>query len=304
MSAAGGELGVPRLHLRRVDSTNVRARELAAAGAPHGMLVTAGEQTAGRGRQGRSWSAPAGSALLASLVVREPPPLLSLAAGMAVAAVAERLDPAGRPAAVKWPNDVLLDGRKVAGILVEGRPQERWAVLGIGLNVAVELDALGTELGARAATLGLSSGEVEHALAELLSELRRVLALGPRQVLAELRGRDALDGRAVSWAQGAGRGAGIDADGRLLVRIGDQTVALDAGEVHLHAPRGWTRLTALVRSREGVASGAGRRSRATVRTEGEDMSSVSVVADPAPAGEAGHAPAGALWTSRSSRAAG
>jgi BirA family biotin operon repressor/biotin-[acetyl-CoA-carboxylase] ligase len=235
VSPSAGELGVPRLHLRRVDSSNVRARQLAATGAPHGTLVTAVEQTAGRGRQGRSWSAPAGSALLASLVVREPPRLLSLAAGVAVAAVAERLDPAGRTAAVKWPNDVLLDGRKVAGILVEGRPQERWAVLGIGLNVAVELDALGETLGARAATLGLPSGELERALAELLVELRRVLALDPEEVLAELRGRDALDGRPVKWAQGAGTGAGIDADGRLLVRARDETVALDAGEVHLDA---------------------------------------------------------------------
>ena len=150
VSSDAAGLGVPRLHLRQVDSTNVRARALAAGGAPHGTLVTAGEQTAGRGRQGRSWSAPAGSALLASFVVREPPRLLSLAAGTAVAAAAERLDSIGRPAAVKWPNDVLLDGRKVAGILVEGRPQERWAVLGIGLNVAVDLHALGARGSARA----------------------------------------------------------------------------------------------------------------------------------------------------------
>ncbi|HTU31633.1 MAG TPA: biotin--[acetyl-CoA-carboxylase] ligase [Solirubrobacteraceae bacterium] len=233
MSPSDAQLGVPRLHLRQVDSTNVRARELAGAGAPHGTLVTAGVQTAGRGRQGRTWSAPAGSALLASLVVREPTRLLSLAAGVAVAAVAERLDTAGRTAAVKWPNDVLLDGGKVAGILVEGRPQEDWAVLGIGLNVAVELDTLGAEIGARAATLGLSVREMERALAELLAELRRVFALEPEQVLAEMRGRDALNGHPVSWAHGAGIGAGIDAEGRLLVRTGDETIALDAGEVHL-----------------------------------------------------------------------
>ncbi len=79
---------MPRLHLRSVDSTNTRARELAAAGAPHGTLVTAAEQTAGRGRQGRTWTAPAGRALLCSLVIREPPRLLPLAAGVAVAEVA------------------------------------------------------------------------------------------------------------------------------------------------------------------------------------------------------------------------
>ena len=71
-------LGHPRLHLRRTDSTNERARALALAGAPHGTLVTAAEQTAGRGRQGRRWSAPAGSALLMSMVLREPPALLPL----------------------------------------------------------------------------------------------------------------------------------------------------------------------------------------------------------------------------------
>ena len=78
-------IGFPRLHLRRVDSTNARARELAAAGAPHGMVVTASFQEQGRGRQGRGWVAPPGRGLLCSLVVREPSRLLSLAAGVAVA---------------------------------------------------------------------------------------------------------------------------------------------------------------------------------------------------------------------------
>ncbi|MGI8512938.1 MAG: biotin--[acetyl-CoA-carboxylase] ligase, partial [Solirubrobacteraceae bacterium] len=123
-------LGTPRLHERSLSSTNARARELAAAGAPHGLLVTAGEQSAGRGRQGRTWVAPAGRALLASLILREWTELLPLAAAVAVAEVA------GDAARVKWPNDVQLEGRKVAGILVEGRPQEGWMVLGIGLNVA------------------------------------------------------------------------------------------------------------------------------------------------------------------------
>src|SRR5205823_4113792 len=114
--------------------TNAWARELAAAGAPHGMLVTAAEQSAGRGRQGRTWTAPDGRALLCSVVVREPPALLPLAAGVAVAEVV------GAEAQLKWPNDVLTDGRKVAGILVEGRPQEGWVVVGIGLNVALRIE--------------------------------------------------------------------------------------------------------------------------------------------------------------------
>ena len=127
-------LGSPRAHFRLTDSTNARARELAGRGAPHGTIVTAAEQSAGRGRQGRTWRAPAGRALLCSIVIRDPPRLLPLAAGVAVA---ERV---GVDAQIKWPNDVLLDGRKLAGILVEGRLQERWAVLGIGLNVAVRAE--------------------------------------------------------------------------------------------------------------------------------------------------------------------
>ena len=127
-------LGRPRLHHREIDSTNRRARELASAGAPHGTLVTAGAQTAGRGRQGRRWEAPAGSALLCSLVLREFDALLSLRAGLAVA------DVAGEAARVKWPNDVQVDGRKVAGVLVEGRPHEGWAVVGIGVNVSAAPD--------------------------------------------------------------------------------------------------------------------------------------------------------------------
>src|SRR5580693_7229710 len=87
-SASVPSLGHPRVHLRRTDSTNERARALALAGAPHGTLVTASEQTAGRGRQGRSWSAPAGQALLMSLLLRSPPSLLPLIAAVAVCDVA------------------------------------------------------------------------------------------------------------------------------------------------------------------------------------------------------------------------
>ena len=84
-------LGRPRLHLRSIGSTNARARELAQAGAPHGTAVPADEQTAGRGRQGRGWSTPPGGALAVSLVIRDPNPLLSLRAGLAVADLAGEL---------------------------------------------------------------------------------------------------------------------------------------------------------------------------------------------------------------------
>ena len=233
----GGQLGTPRLHLRATGSTNDRARELAAAGAPHGTLVTAAEQSAGRGRQGRRWSAPAGHALLASVVLREPPELLPLAAAVAVAdAVVATLPMQGAAVAIKWPNDVLLEGRKVAGILAEGRPQERWAVLGVGLNVAVGLADLPAELLTTAATMGLGAADVEMVLAELLAALERRLAQDPAALLAAWESRDALRGREVAWTTGRGVAAGIDGAGRLVVELpGGGRMALDAGEVHLRA---------------------------------------------------------------------
>ena len=225
--------GQPRRHLRQADSTNLRARELAAAGAPHGTVVTADEQTAGRGRQGRTWVAPAGRALLCSVIVRDPPRLLPLAAGVAVADVVD--DVTGDPgrAAVKWPNDVWLDGRKVAGILVEGRPQEGWAVIGIGLNVALHESDFPPELRTTATTLGLGPDAIEPTLARLLGALGRWVMAPSDEVLAAVRARDALLDEPVRWAGGSGRGGGIDGDGRLVVLTDGGRVELDAGEVHL-----------------------------------------------------------------------
>ncbi|HVR04892.1 MAG TPA: biotin--[acetyl-CoA-carboxylase] ligase [Solirubrobacteraceae bacterium] len=276
-------LGRPRLHLRRTDSTNARARALALAGAPHGTLVTAAEQTAGRGRQGRRWSAPAGSSLLVSLVLRErhlgsaesrldetaghsdcrSPALLPLAAAVAVC------DVAGADARIKWPNDIVFERSgagtqpllaKVAGILVEARPQEGWAVLGIGLNAALRIADLPAELHATAATLGLSRDALEPLLDRLLGALERRLGEGAAETLAAWRARDALRGREIAWttggaradghgraeahgradehgqADGIGRADGIDNAGRLIVALPDGgCTALGAGEVHLAA---------------------------------------------------------------------
>jgi len=221
-------LGRPRLHLRTTTSTNDRARALAIAGAPHGTLVTATEQTAGRGRQGRAWTAAAGDALLMSLVLRDPPALLPLAAAVAVAdAVTGTSGPEAR---IKWPNDVLLGGGKVAGILAEGRPQEGWTVLGIGLNVA----GGAARLPERAATLGRGPGDVEPVLAAVLAALEDVLALDELEVLERFRARDALAGREVSWLGGHGRAVGVDDAGRLVVeQAGGERTALEAGEIHL-----------------------------------------------------------------------
>lgn len=221
-------IGTPRRHLRSTDSTNLRARELAAAGAPHGTLVTASAQTAGRGRQGRAWTAPAGRALLLSVVLRDPPPLLPLVAAVAVAEVV------GAGAQIKWPNDVLRDGRKVCGILAEGRPADGWAVLGIGLNVALRPQDFPDELRERATGMGLEPSDVEGVLATLVARLDAWLTAPSADVLAAWRAGDWLRGRAITWNAGAGVAAGVDDAGRLLVEREDGSVeALDAGEVHL-----------------------------------------------------------------------
>lgn len=260
-------LGHPRVHLRRTGSTNDRARGLALAGAPHGTLVTASEQTAGRGRNGRLWSAPAGSSLLMSLVLRSPPPLLPLIAAVAVC------DVTGEQALVKWPNDIMValadafglsppqaseaksgagetSGQppalaKLAGILVEARPQQQWAVLGVGVNVAVRLEDLPAELrpgppgGAPishrpAATLGKPPEEIEPLLQGLLDALEQRLAEPPETTLEAWRARDALRGREIAWTGGRGQAQGIDGAGRLIVALSDGgRTTLEAGEVHL-----------------------------------------------------------------------
>ena len=227
--------------------------------------MTASEQTAGRGRQGRRWSAPAGSSLLASLLLREVPALLPLSAAVAVC------DVVGEQAQIKWPNDVVVadasaagadaptasgTGRglaKLAGILIEGRPQEGWAVLGIGLNVAVRLEQLPAELrpagadgthpgsGLPAATLGLTPADVEPTLARLL---RRARTMAERAARADARGvartRRAARARDRVGYAGRGRAArtrarrGIDETGRLVVALADGgRTTVGAGEVHL-----------------------------------------------------------------------
>jgi BirA family biotin operon repressor/biotin-[acetyl-CoA-carboxylase] ligase len=220
-------IGSPRVHHRLTDSTNERAKELAAAGAPNGTLVTADEQSAGRGRQGRVWTAPPRSALLMSVVLRQLDELLPLVAAVAVA------DALPVPAAIKWPNDVWVDGRKIAGILVEGRPQDGWAVLGVGLNVATrefpaELDGVATSL-----RLAGAEADVEAALAGVLASLGRWLAAPAGDVLAAWRARDALNGQPVRWSGGEGVANGIDDTGALIVDTDSGSVSLDAGEVHL-----------------------------------------------------------------------
>jgi BirA family transcriptional regulator, biotin operon repressor / biotin---[acetyl-CoA-carboxylase] ligase len=224
-------IGAPRVHHRVTDSTNERARALAGGGAPHGTVVTASEQTAGRGRQGRAWTAAAGEALLASVIVRDLEPrhsLLPMMAALAVCEAAEAL--AGVRCAIKWPNDVWVERRKLSGILVEARPAGGWAVVGIGLNTGVR--EFPPELRETATSLQLASAE--QALAPLLESFGRWEAASEPDVLAAWRERDALEGSEVRWQDGDGIARGIDERGSLLVETGaGELLALGAGEVHL-----------------------------------------------------------------------
>jgi BirA family biotin operon repressor/biotin-[acetyl-CoA-carboxylase] ligase len=223
-------IGAPRVHHRLTDSTNERAKVLAAEGAPNGTIVTADEQSAGRGRQGRVWTAPPGSAVLMSLILRdldERHELLPLAAAVAVC------DAIPAEAGIKWPNDVWIDRRKVAGILVEGRPQEGWTVLGLGVNVTTH--EFPPELAETATSLRIAGVETsrDKVLEDLVRSLTNWLGARRDEVLAAWRARDALKDEQVRWSDGEGTADGIDDSGALLVQTDSGPVTLDAGEVHL-----------------------------------------------------------------------
>ena len=146
--------GHPRRHFRVTDSTNERARALALEGAPAGTVVTAEEQTSGRGRRGRPWAAPAGKALLYSAILRPlglEHALLPLAVPLAVCEAVESV--AALECRVKWPNDVWIEESKAAGVLIEAHPPD-WAVIGIGLNLAIEAAEFPSDLRWQATSVG------------------------------------------------------------------------------------------------------------------------------------------------------
>jgi BirA family transcriptional regulator, biotin operon repressor / biotin---[acetyl-CoA-carboxylase] ligase len=225
--------GNPHRHFRVTDSTNARARELVEAGAPHGTVVTAAEQTAGRGRQGRTWTAPPGKALLYSAVLRpldERHLLLPLSAPIAVCEAAEELAP-GVECAIKWPNDIWIDGRKLAGVLIEAKPQDGWAVIGIGLNLSIGHDEFPADL--RETAISLSASTPLTATEVVSHHLDRWVAAPRADILDAWRSRDALRGREVSWDGGSGVADGIEDSGDLVVVAGGDRVVLGAGEIHL-----------------------------------------------------------------------
>ena len=233
--------GVPRAVVFPTLTSSLDAvHELGAAGAPHGTTVVAEEQTAGRGRDGRTWRSPHGGVWLGVLLrpARADVGTLSIRTGLVVAdAVDEVLGGEGPRARLKWPNDVLLDDRKVAGVLCEGRWQGdglQWLALGVGVNVCNEIPA---DLARGAAALYEFRPGVRRVdlLNRLVPGVAAVTAGG--LILNEAEGqafseRDWLRARTLK-APVPGRAIGIRADGALLVHDGAGTVAVREGHVEL-----------------------------------------------------------------------
>ncbi len=219
-------------------STNTTAAELAVDGAAHGEIVRAFSQSAGRGRLGKTWCSPANSGLYFSLILRprlgeEDYPKLTMATGVAIAAVLEKL--CGLPVMLKWPNDILIDEKKCAGILCEAHfgenaAEKPFAIVGIGLNVTTAREDFPEELRAGSTSLLLATGN-EYNPDELLKPLASTVLEhvawlereGFQPLLQQWKKRDFLQGKWLRWLTHArqivyARAEGPDDDGSLLVR--------------------------------------------------------------------------------------
>lgn len=225
---------------RSLASTSDAARALAADGAPDGTVVVADEQTAGRGRQGRRWNSPPGN-LYASIVLRPTVATarsaeLGFVAGVAVAEALAGLLASGPAVALKWPNDVLAGGAKIAGLLVER--EENAAILGIGVNVAHH--PLGTPYPATDLAAAGAVVPVDTVRDRVLAALAATMALWETGGFAPIRAAwldrahppgTALTARLGDGTLRAGCFAGIGPDGALLLDTGEGRVRIVAGEV-------------------------------------------------------------------------
>jgi len=240
-SLRGRRLGNPVFYSERLESTNDRALELIPRGFPEGTLVLAEEQERGRGRRGRAWSSPPRQGIYASLLLRPPVsaslmPLVSFAASLGIArTLGERLE---MKAEIKWPNDLLIDGRKVAGLLAEARGGEESpaVVVGMGLNVNQSREDFPEELRDGVTSLRLASGRIWDRtllLADLLArweeEHFRLVERGGTETVARWERYSALrDGAAVR----------ADLDGEVLhgrfrglTPLGEMRLEMEGGNV-------------------------------------------------------------------------
>ena len=237
--------------LESTGSTNDVAARLAESGAEQGTIVVADMQTAGRGRHGRVWFSPPGAGLYASIIIRpahpmageeRPAALLTLAAGVAIAEAVRGLT--GLPAKIKWPNDVVVGPRKLAGILAEAAMQGgtlQHIVLGFGVNLRSaaypsELTARTTSIEAetnRPAERGLMLAEIVAALADRCADLQAGRFDAILSAWRQLAAR--VPGARVEWDSPhgvvCGRAEDIDRHGALLVRVGEKLERVVAGEV-------------------------------------------------------------------------
>ncbi len=224
-------LGEPRIHVESCEST----QGLLDPSMPEGAVAVADFQTAGRGRLGRVWEAPPGSALLASVLLKPPAgralPQLALVAGIAVADALERLTDLA--VQIKWPNDVMLRRTKVAGILAEAR--DGVVVLGIGVN----LNQTHAELPERGGSLRTTTGEewdrdavLDAVLADLDNRYAQWSEGGLDAVYEGLGPRDFLRGRPVTVDGTTGVADQIDREGKLRIAVGHgESVTVESGEV-------------------------------------------------------------------------
>ena len=238
--------GVPQCGVFRTLGSSLDAiHDLGGQGAPGGTVVLVEEQTAGRGRDGRTWLSPPGGVWL-GMLLRPPlpaPGVLSLRVGLVLADVVEAVlgvrptSLSGPRAALKWPNDVLVGDRKVAGILCESRWQgdtPQWLGIGIGINVTNDVPA---DLVNRAVSLRELRPSIRRidVLDQLVPALVRLTAHGSRLTefeCAAFARRDWLRGRQIRTPL-AGRAAGIRPDGALLVDTGAGTTMVQGGHVEL-----------------------------------------------------------------------
>ena len=233
------------LYYPELPSTMDEAARLAGEGADEGMVVIAEVQSAGRGRQGRSWVSEPGNLLLSVLFrpTMAQLPYISIMGGMAAARAVRKV--AGVHPRIKWPNDLLLDGRKAAGILAESAivgDSVWYAVLGIGINVSLDVSQSG-EISSVATSVNAAAGsEVkrESLLRQLLMELDDLyIRLGRGESpIDEWRGLLETTGRRVNATSGndtwAGLAEGVDDTGNLLLRLDDgRLITLTAGDVTL-----------------------------------------------------------------------
>ncbi|WP_054491970.1 biotin--[acetyl-CoA-carboxylase] ligase [Ardenticatena maritima] len=238
--------GRPLYWYDRIDSTNRELLEWAVRGAEEGTLLVADEQTAGRGRRGRQWIAPPGTGLLMSLLVR-PRQAVGLLPLMTGAVLAETIEAvSGARATVKWPNDVLIGERKVAGVLVETVIQrgQQAAVIGMGINVNMQAHDF-ERVGMPATSLRLETGQIwerEDLLAALLPRLETAydaLQAGAWSLDA-WRARAPMLGKPITVfeEEDAWYGVALDVaeDGALLVQTEEGVRAIYAADVRVRFP--------------------------------------------------------------------